>query len=216
MENIIWFPLYFIILIFSMIIHECAHGWMAYRLGDPTAYYQGRITLNPFKHIDPMMTIIVPLLTFFGSGGGFIFGGAKPVPINPYNFRNTEKGMLLSSLAGPVSNLILALLGFGSFVLIAKSGLLTNSSILQFNRLIFYILITVNMTLALFNLIPIPPLDGSRILRYFLPWHMKESLDRLEFSGFGFIVIVLLLWVGGFNFINIILRQIHLFLQNII
>jgi Zn-dependent protease len=195
---------------FSAIIHECAHGWVAYKLGDNTAYYQGRITLNPLKHIDPFMTIILPLVLFFTSG--FVFGGAKPVPINPYNFRDSEKGMMLSSLAGPFSNLLLAITGFCFFLLFAFLANKTtfNPRLLEFNITLFYLFIYINVLLALFNIIPVPPLDGSRILRYFLPWDMKESLDRIE--PFGFIIIMALVMTGGFSFLNLLMSKLNYFL----
>ncbi|MCK4909254.1 MAG: site-2 protease family protein [Planctomycetes bacterium] len=204
------FPVAFIILMFSAIIHECAHGYAAYRLGDPTAYHAGRITLNPVKHIDPMMTIIVPLISYFSFG--FIFGGAKPVPINPYNFRNPEKGMLISSLAGPAANFSLALIGFGFFAFTARLDIFTGS-LAQFNYIVFYLLIIINLILGIFNLIPIPPLDGSRVLRYFLPWDMKSSFDRME--PFGFFIIIFVVMIGGFNFIHVILDQVGILLQKI-
>ncbi|MBI4834959.1 MAG: site-2 protease family protein [Planctomycetes bacterium] len=212
--DIIWLVLSFTILGFSAIIHECAHGWVAYKLGDNTAYYQGRITLNPLKHIDPFMTIILPVVLFFTSG--FVFGGAKPVPINPYNFRDSEKGMMLSSLAGPFSNLLLAIIGFCFFLGFAFLANRTtfNHSLLEFNITLFYLFIYINILLALFNIIPIPPLDGSRILRYFLPWDMKASLDRIE--PFGFIIIMVLVVTGGFSFLNLLMAKLNYFLISFI
>ncbi|MFC1525127.1 site-2 protease family protein [Planctomycetota bacterium] len=205
----IWIPILLIILFFSAIVHECAHGLAAYKLGDPTAYYAGRITLNPLVHIDPMMTLILPLVLFLTTG--FVFGGAKPVPINPYNFRNPEKGMMLSSLAGPVSNLILALLGFALFFPLAR---ISTGTFLQFNYYIFVWFIYINILLALFNIIPIPPLDGSRILRYFLPWDMKESLDRIE--PFGLIIIFILFYMGGFRFLSMLMDYVELILSRMV
>lgn len=198
------------ILGFSAIIHECAHGWVAYKLGDNTAYYQGRITLNPIKHIDPFMTIILPIGLYILSGGTFAFGGAKPVPINPYNFRNPDKGMMMSSLAGPFSNLILAIIGFVLFICSVTFA----KPIAGYLFIVFWPLIYINVMLAIFNLIPIPPLDGSRILRYFLPWDMKQGLDNIE--PFGFIIIMIILSVGGFGFLNIILNKIQFLLIHIV
>lgn len=191
--EIFWLLISLMILFFSVVIHECAHGWVAHKLGDPTAYYAGRITLDPRPHIDPIMTLIVPIVLFLMSG--FVFGAAKPVPINPSNFRNPEKGLMLSSLAGPISNLLLALIGLVLFILLATSGLVTSSSLATFIMILFYHFIIINVLLALFNIVPIPPLDGSRILRYFLPWDMKATLDRIE--PYGFIIILLLFWMGG-------------------
>ena len=211
-EYIIWMVISFVVLGFSAIIHECAHGWIAYKMGDNTAYYEGRITLNPIKHIDPFMTIILPILFLVMSGGRFVLGGAKPVPINPYNFRNPDKGMLISSAAGPLSNLCLALICFGGFILISKFNILPKN-ILGLVYIFFCITMTYNIILAIFNIIPIPPLDGSRILRYFLPWDMKESLDRIE--PFGLMIVFVMLFVGGFGFINVILFRFHIILLHI-
>lgn len=197
------------ILGFSAIIHECAHGWVAYKLGDNTAYYQGRITLNPLKHIDPFMTIILPIGLYILSNGTFAFGGAKPVPINPYNFRNPDRGMMISSLAGPFSNLILAFIGFALFI----GSVTFLKPIAGSLIIIFWPLVYINVMLAIFNLIPIPPLDGSRILRYFLPWDMKQGLDNIE--PFGFIIIMVMLSVGGFGFLNIILNKLQFLLIHI-
>ncbi|MDI6732919.1 MAG: site-2 protease family protein [Planctomycetota bacterium] len=213
-DNIFLSVLYFIIFIYSIVIHECAHAIVAYKLGDSTAYYLGRITLNPIKHIDPIWSIIIPLLTYISSQGSFIFGGAKPVPINPYNFRNPSKGMMLSSLAGPLSNFSLALLGFIAFFLSVKI-LPLSGFFLYLNLKVFNWLILINVLLGIFNLIPIPPLDGSRVLRYFLPWHMKESFDRLEFTGLGFIIIIAFIWFGGVRFILPILYAIQYLLETI-
>lgn len=203
-EKLIFFIPSFLILVYSLIIHECAHAIAAYKLGDPTAHSLGRITLNPIKHIDPVWTIIIPLITYFG--GGFIFGGAKPVPINPYNFRNPDKGMMISSLAGPLSNFALAILGFMAFFLSVKI-LPLSGFFLYFNMYVFSWLIMINILLGIFNLIPIPPLDGSRVLRYLLPWHMKETLDRIE--PFGIIIVIVFVMSGGTVFISRILNGIE-------
>lgn len=209
-ETLLYFLPFWTILAFSVIIHECAHAIIAYRLGDPTAYLAGRITLNPIKHIDLVWTIIVPLVTYFA--GGFIFGGAKPVPINPYNFRDANKGMMLSSLAGPLSNFLLAALGFFGFFLSVKILPLTGF-FRELNWNIFMMMVIINILLGMFNLIPIPPLDGSRVLRYFLPWHMKEGFDRVE--RFGFIIVIIFVMTGGTAFIGKILYGITALLNYI-
>ena len=159
------------VLIFSVIIHEVSHGWVANFLGDPTAKYAGRLTLNPLKHIDIMGTVLVPLVTY--SLGGFIFGWAKPVPYNPYNLRAGKWGPAAVALAGPGANLAIAL----GFVLALRTGLLV------LNPLIFSI-IMINLTLAIFNLVPIPPLDGSKIFFAILPYryqYIEEWLTRNQF-----------------------------------
>lgn len=178
-----------VILFFSVILHEVAHGLVAERHGDPTARIMGRITLNPLSHIDPIGTVFLPgmliILNLFGSNVP-IFGWAKPVPVNPANLNNPKKDMILVALAGPVTNIIIAFLLafiFRFFVLpVSLAGVV-----------LFYG-ITINLFLAFFNLIPIPPLDGSRILSGFLPEHLSFRLAQIE--PFGFIILIFLL-AGG-------------------
>lgn len=173
-----------IILIFSVVIHEVSHGYAALFEGDRTAEMQGRLTLNPLKHIDPVGSIIVPALCLLL--GGFMFGWAKPVPINPYNFRNQKWGEAIVALAGPLSNLVLALV-FG-IVLRFSSNAFVNSPTGD----ILSIIVLINLTLAIFNLIPIPPLDGSRLFFSLLPARfnkMRAMLDR-----YGLILVLLLIF----------------------
>ncbi|MDE2312246.1 MAG: site-2 protease family protein [Patescibacteria group bacterium] len=180
----------FIVLIFSAIVHEVSHGLMAEQLGDDTAREQGRITLNPIPHIDPIGTILVPLLIFFGSGGRFWFGAAKPVPVNFHNLKNPKSGMALVSLAGPLSNFFLAVL----FVVPIKLHL-TNSV----SYPILLMGIYINLLLATFNLVPIPPLDGSKILASFLPDEWLYKILSLE--RWGFVLVLLFLILGLFGVI---------------
>lgn len=209
-EALLYTPLFYFILLYSAILHECAHAFSAYKLGDSTAYLAGRITLNPIKHIDLVNTFIMPLVTYFAFH--IPFGGAKPVPINPYNFQNANKGMMISSIAGPLTNFILAILGFLGFFLAVKTLPLKGFA-LHVNIAFFFAIIAINMMLGIFNLIPIPPLDGSRVLRYFLPWHMKETLDRIE--PFGLIVVFAFIFMGGTMFIGKILVGIIMLLIKI-
>ena len=175
-----------VILIFSIIIHEIAHGFMADRLGDPTARLQGRLTLNPLKHIDPVGSIIVPLITSFA---GFTFGWAKPVPYNPYNLKNKRTGELLIALAGPASNIVLAVI-FGLFIRVA---VLYGLSI-SFITVAKYVVI-INIVLAVFNLIPVPPLDGSKILFSLLPNQYGRTRILLEqYAPILILVVVFFLW----------------------
>ena len=176
-----------IILIVSVIFHEVSHGLMADRLGDPTARLQGRLTLNPLKHIDPVGSIIVPLIT---SLAGFTFGWAKPVPYNPYNLKNRRQGEFLIALAGPSSNLLIALI-FGTIIRFIATADNINSS---FMTVLVYIVI-INIILAIFNLIPLPPLDGSKLLFSILPQQYGRLRMTLERYGFIFVIIfVLFLW----------------------
>jgi len=183
----------FIILIFSIVIHEFSHGWMANRLGDPTARFMGRLTLNPLPHIDLMGSIILPLFLLL-SGTGYIFGWAKPVPYNPYNLRDKKNGELFVAVAGIFSNLLLALV-FGIIIrILLLQGTAVNSSIIiMFGFIVFY-----NILLAIFNLVPIPPLDGSKILFHFLPYSMRNVRDVLEKNG---IIFLLLFIIFGFQYI---------------
>lgn len=181
------------ILIFSVIIHEVSHGYMAEMLGDPTARLSGRLTLNPMKHIDPVGSIIVPLIT---SLAGFTFGWAKPVPYNPYNLRNKRQGEFLIAAAGPASNLLVALI-FGTILRFAASSISDGASaagLTPFITIVSYIVI-INIVLAVFNLIPLPPLDGSKLLLAFLPNQYGRVRYLLEAYGpVWILIVVFFLW----------------------
>ena len=183
--------------LFSIVIHEVSHGWMAYRLGDPTAKSMGRLTLNPISHIDPVGTLILPVILLII--GGPVFGWAKPVPFNPQNFKphvNIRKGSMWVALAGPGSNLILALIASFVFVLLRKFLPLPPAV-----HMLFAALLGINLFLALLNLVPIPPLDGSKILWGFLPPKYDSYFMMLE--RYGFIIIVILLASGALSHIVI-------------
>ncbi len=173
-----------LVLFFSVIIHEIAHGYIALLNGDPTAKLYGRLTLNPLPHIDPVGTILVPALLFL-SHSGILFGWAKPVPVNPMNFRNFRTGELSVSAAGPLSNFFLA------FVFAQLSHWAANN---QGFFLLCYAGVYINLILMLFNLIPIPPLDGSRVIMPLLPRAMQQLYAQLE--PVGFILILILLYSG--------------------
>lgn len=174
-----------ILLIPSIVVHEVAHGWVSEKLGDPTPRLYKRLTLDPRAHIDPFWTIIFPLLLLVLSGFSFTFGMAKPVPINPRYYREPMKGMALVGLAGPASNLIFAFL---------LAFLIRLTPALYFLRLAA----EINIVLAVFNLIPIPPLDGSRIVAYFLPPHLARSYLSSEKYGFLILFLLLTLFRGLF------------------
>jgi Zn-dependent protease len=178
-----------IILIFSIVIHEVSHGAVANYLGDPTAKYAGRLTLNPIKHLDPIGSVILPIFLVLMAkltGGGIIFGWAKPVPINPYNFRDPKYGSAKVALAGPASNLTIALI-FG----LALRFFPVISTIPGLDLMFSYI-VYINILLAVFNLLPIPPLDGSHILFTFLPPGMQNI--KIFLSQFGLFILLFIIF----------------------
>jgi len=176
------------ILILSLGIHEAAHGWVALLRGDTTARDLGRITLNPLPHIDPMMTVVLPLLMYFSSGGQFMFGGAKPVPVNFYNLRHPWRDMALVALAGPLSNFLLGVFFFLCLkVVVYELHLWEQDTI---GERILQQALGYNLLLAAFNLLPIPPLDGSRIMTWLLPDGMRQAYNGLE--RFGLILVLVL------------------------
>ena len=180
--------------LFAIVVHEVSHGWVAKKFGDNTAYMLGRLTLNPFKHIDPVGTVLVPLLSlvFFK----FVFGWAKPVPVDWRNLRNPRRDMVLVAAAGPASNLLMAI-GWG--LIIHLAALLPNSLLTIKEPLIYMgaIGIFANVILMVFNLLPIPPLDGGRVAVGLLPPRISNLLSQLE--PYGLIIIVLLLVSGFFG-----------------
>ena len=175
-----------IILLFSVIAHELAHGYVAYSLGDPTAKYEGRLTLNPLKHLDPFGSIILPLLLFI-AGSPFLFGWAKPVPINPYNFTDKKYGEIKVSIAGPASNILLAII-FGLFLRFIPTEIILNNQGIQ---IALEYIVVINLWLAVFNLIPVPPLDGSWILFSFLPDSWQNA--KIFLRQYGIVMLVLLI-----------------------
>ncbi len=182
-------------LLVAVILHEVAHGWVAERLGDPTARALGRITLNPIKHIDPVMTLLLPGLLIL-SGSPIIFGGAKPVPINPGYFKNPRKGMVWVALAGPAVNIVLASICYLLVMALDKmnADVVNHSAIVLLVGAWLIYGVVINLVLALFNLFPVPPLDGGRIAVGLLPLSMARSLAKLE--RWGLLIVFLLLYSG--------------------
>jgi len=187
------------ILLFSVVVHEVAHGWMAYRLGDPTARDMGRLTLNPIPHIDPIGSIAIPLLSYISAGAVFI-AWAKPVPVNPMFFRNPRRDDILVSVVGPLSNMLVAAFCAVAYVFSVRLiGPLENlpagfeTSAAEFVTKMFLAGITMNIFLAVFNMIPVPPLDGSHVLSSVLPPEVGERYRQIGF--FGIIVVLFLMRV---------------------
>ena len=196
--NFLQIVIVLIIAVFSVILHELAHGLVAYWLGDKTAKDAGRLTLNPIKHIDPYMSILVPVVLFILKAP--VFGGAKPVPINSRNLKGKEWGMALVAFAGPFTNFLIALI---SFLIGYFSGVLRgNPDGIGF--FIFMELIYLNLGFLLFNLIPIPPLDGSRILYAIAPDGVRNILSKMEV--YGIIIVYALILIFGNVFSNLMVN----------
>lgn len=188
MDLVLQIVIVLVVILFSMTLHEVMHGLVAYWLGDDTAKAQGRLTLNPVKHIDPFMTIALPLFlvitSFFSGGATPIFGGAKPVPFNPNRVKYDEWGAALVALAGPLTNFVIAFLLFGIYVLLgAPSGFLG-----QF----ITTALMVNLGFFVFNMIPIPPLDGSRVIYALAPGFVRRGMEAVEQYGIIFVFAIVL------------------------
>lgn len=180
----------FVIVLVSMILHEMAHAYVAYFLGDTTAKDEGRLTPNPLVHIDPLMSIVLPLLLFIS--GGPVFGGAKPVPIDKRNLKGGAWGMALVAVAGPLMNVILA---FVAFLIGHFTGVLYEHS---FASNVFLQFITTNLGFAVFNMIPIPPLDGSRVLYAIAPDGIRDFMEKMEYTTGMIVVFVMVFFLSNY------------------
>ena len=207
--------------LFAISVHESAHAWMAARRGDPTAAMLGRVTLNPIKHIDPIGTLVLPAIGIIS--GGLVFGWAKPTPVNPRNFKDPVKDDILTSVAGPVSNMLVVAFAVLTLLVLGKTsaegqelvralsqGQLVDAGVLTPVALMFYELMYINVILAIFNLIPVPPLDGSHVLRHFLGDHARMLYDRM-----GLIGLFILILFGG-RFLSALMSPVFGFVMQVL
>ncbi len=198
-----------LIFLFSAILHEISHGWVANYLGDPTAKMAGRLSLNPLKHLDPIGSVLLPLMLIL-LNSRIIFGWAKPVPINPFNFRDKKYGSLKVAAAGPLANILVAVV-FGLLIRFLPWASFSFSSSLVTNLILaFGFIVWVNLLLAIFNLIPVPPLDGSHILFAFLP--AKFNTLKVFLIRYGFFILIFLI----FFFFQFLVPLINLFFKIIV
>ena len=192
-----------VVILLSMTLHEAMHGFMAYFLGDDTAKREGRLTLNPIRHIDPFLTLLLPLM--LAAVGAPIFGGAKPVPFNPARVRHDEWGAALVALAGPLTNFFIAFIMFGVYALggAPHDGLFATTTLTA---------VSVNLGFFIFNMIPIPPLDGSRVLYALAPEFVRRGMEAIEQWGIIFVFVIVLLASSG---IGLFMREAITFFLSI-
>ena len=181
--------------LFAVTLHEAAHGWVAWKLGDDTAYRAGRVTFNPIKHIDLFGTILLPAMLLLASGGRMMFGAAKPVPVSFWRLRNVRRDTILVAAAGPGTNLILAVISMALLAFLLPAG----GPVEQWVIRTLGLSVWFNILLAVFNMLPLPPLDGSRVVMALLPYAAAERYMRLERWGFAIIIAALFVlpWLGG-------------------
>lgn len=196
--------IYMVVLVFAISAHECAHAWMSNRFGDDTARLLGRITLNPVAHTDPIGTLLIPIVVFIfgamGAGRIPLIGWGKPTPVNPLRWRNKDLANVMVSAAGILANLFIAIVAFiviKIFIVTGSFATVVPESIREPTALFLDYLLTMNVSLAIFNLLPFPPLDGSKILETFLPASMQPTLTLLE--QYGYLILMVLIYMGFFS-----------------
>jgi Zn-dependent protease len=191
-----------VVLLLAISAHEAAHAWMSYRFGDDTAYLLGRVTLNPTSHIDPIGTLLIPIVGFIVSAAGmsfFLLGWGKPTPVNPLRWRQKDLANVMVSIAGILANLLIATIAFVIIKVLLMNGMWwrMTGGIGEPARLLLQLALDMNISLAVFNLLPFPPLDGSKVLETFLPESMQPVLATLE--QYGYLILMLLMYLGFFG-----------------
>ena len=191
-----------VVLLLAISAHEAAHAWMSYKFGDDTARLLGRITLNPVSHTDPIGTLLIPIVNFVISVGGgrpVLIGWGKPTPVNPLRWRQKDLANVMVSIAGILANLLIAVIAFAIFkvLLVTSLGSFIPADFQKPVVLFLDRLLSMNISLAVFNLLPFPPLDGSKVLETFLPASMQPALETLE--QYGFLILIVLMYMGVFG-----------------
>lgn len=203
-----------VVLLLAISAHEAAHAWMSDKFGDDTARLLGRVTLNPVAHTDPIGTLLIPIVNFLiavgGGGRFFLIGWGKPTPVNPLRWRNKDLANVMVSIAGILANILIAIIAFTIIKVLLVSGLINDipESMLEPVILLLDNMLTMNISLAVFNLLPFPPLDGSKVLETFLPPSMQPLYEMLE--QYGFVILMVLMYMGVFSaIIRPILRAVY-------
>ncbi|HEY0169768.1 MAG TPA: site-2 protease family protein [Pyrinomonadaceae bacterium] len=213
--------IYIVVLLLAISAHEAAHAWMSHRFGDDTAYLLGRVTLNPVAHTDPIGTLLIPIVSFIGSGAGVfvpLIGWGKPTPVNPLRWRNKDVANVMVSIAGILANLFIALLAFFALKVVLRAGLTEEGGSLEAVgepvKLLLWMGLNLNLSLAIFNLLPVPPLDGSKALYTILPEGARASLDAFEQTPMlSSVVLIGLIYLGV---VGAIMRPVQLFVLSLL
>ena len=203
-----------VVLLLAISAHEAAHAWMSDKFGDDTARLLGRVTLNPVAHTDPIGTLLIPIVNFLiavgGGGRFFLIGWGKPTPVNPLRWRNKDLANVMVSIAGILANILIAIIAFTVIKVLLVSGLINDIPESMLEPVILFLdnMLTMNISLAVFNLLPFPPLDGSKVLETFLPPSMQPLYEMLE--QYGFVILMVLMYMGVFSaIIRPILRAVY-------